>query len=140
MLKQLFDGQPFHLSKDASDDPQDYVDRSNVLCRIAKTFGYNTLRDVTDDPYTKSDLIDNCVLVRDEKGLFQQSITTRFPTSKDLVDILIEMLVDRQPSYVSVELNKDYTADVYKDRVVVGCQTVDINVWQRVLDAAKELK
>lgn len=41
---------------------------------------------------------------------------------------------------IAVKLNDEYTAEVFKDKVVVGCQTFPIDIIQKLLDAYLTIK
>lgn len=46
-------------------------------------------------------------------------------------------IVKKRPRKVTVELNGEYSAEVYKDKIVVGCQTFDTSIIQALADAHK---
>lgn len=49
-------------------------------------------------------------------------------------------LVSKKPKSIKVNLNAAYEAEVFKDKVVVGCQTFPLGVVEAILKASKELR
>lgn len=47
--------------------------------------------------------------------------------------------VIEKPTMINVKLNSSYTAEVYKDTVVVGCQTIPFSVIEEIVEANKKL-
>jgi len=47
--------------------------------------------------------------------------------------------IEKYVSYVEIELNDSYTADVYMDRVEVGCQTIPKEKVKEIWDAMNKL-
>lgn len=48
-------------------------------------------------------------------------------------------IVEKRPQKVEVCLNSEYSAEVYKDKIVVGCQTFDPSIIEKLAKAHKSL-
>ena len=49
-------------------------------------------------------------------------------------------LVSKKPRSIKLRLSAGYDAQVFKDKIVVGCQTFPIGVVEAILRASKELQ
>ena len=49
-------------------------------------------------------------------------------------------LVSKKPRSIKLRLSDDYDAQVFKDKIVVGCQTFPISAVEAILRASKELQ
>lgn len=49
-------------------------------------------------------------------------------------------VVKAKPAYQTVRLNDQYSAEVYKDKITVGCQTFDADVVGKLIEALTELR
>lgn len=50
------------------------------------------------------------------------------------------LMVKPKKEFVEVELNSRYTAEVYKDKIVVGCQTFPTSILDKLADALEEIE
>ena len=48
-------------------------------------------------------------------------------------------VISTKPKSVNVRLNSEYTAEVHKDKIVVGCQEFDIDILDKLFDALTEV-
>lgn len=59
--------------------------------------------------------------------------------SSGVFSIPIECVTKIMPDYKELKLNDQYTANVYKDKVEVGCQTFTINQVKEILKLSEDL-
>lgn len=59
---------------------------------------------------------------------------------KWLFPFFVLEVVKSKPAFVKVKLNDEYTAEVYSDKIVVGCQTFDTSIARNLLKAVDKMK
>lgn len=77
----------------------------------------------------------------DEAGFYSYSEETICVDSKaKTVDEFIKFVNDCKNPKIKIELNKEYTAEITADKVVVGCQTFEADTILEVTEAIKKLR
>lgn len=88
-----------------------------------------------------------CICISFKENSFSANSTTKESQFGEIIDFnslfspeFVNYYKNSQiPKYVEVVLNQQYAAQVYKDKIVVGCQEFPADIGQKLVDAQKSL-
>lgn len=97
---------------------------------LKSEFDLSTLR-------RSEEIEDACDIMKVSNVLGPEDLTTDNWTIRTIDD---NLLWERVPDHIEVELNDEYTAKVFTDRIEVECQTIPISKISSLQTALKKLK